>query len=178
MDEIVFNGKGIESEDENKQVLSDQRISQTLEELYEKMILGTGGTKEFKELDTYIPTGFCDLEEIDLLRGYQHLLTCIEYLEKRIKKVYGIEIEFKKLKDFLLRKMFFLTLSSKSKNGFGIKAVQTQRQIFDQYPPMRPEPEEDEDFLDSLKEKLGGSVGNLRKGLKGRTILPKKKLWR
>lgn len=162
--------------------LNRGRISQTIEELYEKIILGTGSKSHYDEMDVHIPTGFCDEREIEIIRDLQDLLVGIDFFERRVKKALGENvanmIDLSKIKDTLMRRMFFLTLSSKSKNGFGIKAIGTQRQIITEDIYSSKEEEQEETAFDKFKRITTGGLDKIKQKKGNMTFMDRdRRIW-
>lgn len=102
-------------------------------ELFEKVLLNTSdqNPKKYPELKSFIPTAYLDENELYALRRVQGLLLHTNFVLESIKKCLKPDKEKKDLninnfEEFLLRKLFFISFSSKAKNGFTVLELNSQ----------------------------------------------------
>lgn len=148
-------------------------------ELFSNVLINTEASNEdydFPELMSYIATGYMDNKELEALRRIHSVLANGQRILKTIEenmKVAGEKINMDGMEEMLLRKLFFLSYSSKSKNGFTVLELNSQHQYHHQNLYQRQEFGEDEGALGGLKEKLGGAID---KGMQSdRKIMPEKR---
>lgn len=148
-------------------------------ELFSNVLINTEANSDkydFPELMSYIATGYMDNKELEALRRIHSVLANGQRILKTIKnnmKVAGEQIKIDGIEEMLLRKLFFLSYSSKSKNGFTVLELNSQHQYHHQNLYQKQEFGEEEGPFSGLKQKLGGA---LDKELQSdRKIMPEKK---
>lgn len=146
-------------------------------ELKEKAIFGDKTSAISDEMNPANASGFLDETELKLIRRYQSMLSHLRYIEN------SLGIDLNRMKDFILEKMNFLTHSSKSKDGAGVKAAISEIMIQDQnvYQSVSEENKEKEGFFQKLM-KFGERAQSGGQTEFGRNIQYRKnkdnKIWR
>lgn len=102
-------------------------------ELFEKVLLNTTDQdpKKFPELKSFIPTAYLDESELYALRRVHGILLHTDFVMESVKKclhpdVQDEDLNIKEFEEFLLRKLFFISFSSKAKNGFTVLELNSQ----------------------------------------------------
>jgi len=130
-------------------------------ELYEKVLINTPtGGEVYDELKPYMATAYFDKDELECVRRIQSILVQMEHITETIKRNLKEKYEDKNadiedLKENLLRKLFFIAYSSKSKNGFTVLELNSQHQYRHENVYQKQAFDEGEGTLAGLKEKLG-----------------------
>jgi len=118
---------------------------ENLPDLYSRILTSYGAGEQFKEINQHTATGYCDDEEIAFIRLLNSLIRTVEFIED----ISDRKGQMDNIKKELRQRMGFITHSSKSYDGFGVKSVQTQRQIETQ--SLIQKQEEEKGMLDKLK---------------------------
>jgi len=130
-------------------------------ELYEKVLINTPtGGEVYDELKPYMATAYFNNDELECVRRIQSILVQMEHITETIKRNLKEEYEDKNadiddLKENLLRKLFFIAYSSKSKNGFTVLELNSQHSYHHENLYQKQTLGEEEGTLSGLKEKLG-----------------------
>jgi hypothetical protein len=141
----------------------DEAPIETLPQLFSKLFWG-GGESEYDEINDFTPTGYCNEEELRLMREYEEMISIIRYLEER----YNLDLTG--VKNTFMRKMNFIAYSSKSRRGFTVKSVNTQRHYVDENVFQESAMGDDKKFMEKLKKKLLGGGGRRQMEFDG--VLP------
>lgn len=132
-------------------------------EFWDKLIMGEGH-EDYQEIVRLIPTGYLDNDEMHLIRQLANELSTTEYIESRLNESLDKKIDLDNVKTNILRKMMFIVHSSKARQGFGIKAVGTQRVIQDEQVFQSMKKEKEPSALQKLKQKGGKAVDEVTGG--------------
>lgn len=133
-------------------------------ELYEKVLINTPtGGEIYDELKPYMATAYFDRDELNSVRRIHSILVQIEHITETLKrnlkggyKTNGKEMS--DLKENLLRKLFFIAYSSKSKNGFTVLELNSQHTYRHENLYQKQAFDEEEGPLAGIKEKIGQAV--------------------
>lgn len=144
--------------------------------LFEKTLLNTNESSH-PELKSYVPTGYLDENELNALRRLQSVLLEGKHIIDILKDSLPDGIDKSKLgiKDIektMLRKIFFMCQSSKSKNGFAVLELNSQHMYTHENLYSKREAGEKEGIMD----KLTGAVSKGSKRLpKNQQFLPEQR---
>jgi len=146
-------------------------------ELKEKAIFGDKSSITGEEINPANASGFLNDEELQLVRRCQSMLSQIRFWEQRT------DSDLSGLKHFILEKLNFLSYSSKSKDGAGVKAAISQIRIQDQnvYQQYDEDRGENKGFIQKLKsfgkKAQSGGATNFGSNIQYRSG-EREKIWR
>lgn len=148
-------------------------------ELYEKVLINTPtGGEIYDELKPYMATAYFDRDELNSVRRIQSMLVQIghitETLRRNLKDGYKTDgDEMSDLKENLLRRLFFIAYSSKSKNGFTVLELNSQHTYHHENLYQKQALGEERGALAGLKERMGQAMDKGMSGNEG--VFPKRK---
>lgn len=125
-------------------------------QLFDNMVRGEEDGENYVEVKGSAATGNLDKEELKVERRNQEALSLYRFMAEKFGVSDDKHMEGKASKETEAA-IDFMNLTSKSKGGFGIKAVRTDRIIRDDnvYSQQALE-QEDETLLDKLEKKVSG----------------------
>jgi len=134
-------------------------------ELYEKILINTpqDGKKPYKELESYLATAYLDEDEMNALKRIHSVLAHAEYVLEVVKDnikdpISTEDFQIDEVINLMMRKLFFLSYVSKSKNGFTVLELNSQHSYQHQNLYEKQAFEEGEGgMLSNLQEKVQGA---------------------
>lgn len=131
-------------------------------DLFSNVLINTDANSEnYPELRSYVATGYMENKELEAIRRMHSVLSNGDHILDTIKQNLdenASNLKLDKVEKLLLRKLFFLAYSSKSKNGFTVLELNSQHNYHHENLYQRQEMGEKEGALSGIKDKLGAAA--------------------